>query len=160
MTTRVIGIDPGPVPGIVVLDVWETGAIGRVEALQSTHGLTSLLVEALLGEHNDPAYVAVERFVSRGRVNKAQQLTRDLVGQVQQVVRFNNSTMSGSPTRLVERPAVQVKAWATDERLEAAGLLEACKGMRHARDAARHALYSAVRDAGLPDPLSKDWSAR
>ena len=160
MTTRVIGIDPGPVPGIVVLDVWETKTLGRAEALQCTHGLLSLLVENLLDEHRDPAFVAVERFVVRGRANKAQQLTRDLVGQVQQVVRLQHQSYSGTPTRLVERTASQAMAWATDARLDAAGLLEACKGMRHARDAARHALYAAVRDAGLPDPLSKDWKAR
>jgi hypothetical protein len=47
-----------------------------------------------------------------------------------------------------------VKPWATDERLAAAGLLDPTKGMRHARDAARHALFCAVRDFGLPDPLS------
>jgi hypothetical protein len=48
-----------------------------------------------------------------------------------------------------------VKPWATDERLEAAGLLDLTKGMRHARDAARHALFTAVKDGGVPDPLSK-----
>lgn len=157
MTTRVIGIDPGPVPGVVVLDVWETGVLGRVEVLQCTHGLLSLLVESLIGEHDDPALVAVERFVTRGRANKAQQLTRDLVGQLQQVVRLQHHGYNGAPTRLVERNASAVKAWATDERLEAAGLLDLCKGMRHARDGGRHALYAAVRDSALADPLS--WAS-
>ena len=53
------------------------------------------------------------------------------------------------------RTAGEVKPWATDKRLHTAGLLDLTAGMRHARDAARHALYSAVRDYGLPDPLSR-----
>ena len=53
------------------------------------------------------------------------------------------------------RPAATVKPWATDERLKKAGLLAVCHGMPHAADAMRHLLYRAVRDAGVPDPLSR-----
>lgn len=61
---------------------------------------------------------------------------------------------------LVERRAADVKPWATDERLDAVGLLEPTKGMRHARDAARHALFCAVKECGRPDPLSRKAGAR
>jgi hypothetical protein len=53
-----------------------------------------------------------------------------------------------------------VKPWATDTRLAAAGLMEPTTGMRHARDAARHALFAAVKTYGLPDPLSARAGAR
>jgi hypothetical protein len=53
-----------------------------------------------------------------------------------------------------------VKPWAVDKRLHAAGLLDMTAGMRHARDAARHALFCAVKDYGLPDPLSSKAGAR
>ncbi len=158
MTTRVIGVDPGPVPGIVVLDIWETAVIGRVEAIQCTHGAACELVEALLMDQVETSLVATERFVTRGRANKAQTITRDLVGQLQQAVRIQHHSYNGSPVHCLERNASQIKAWATDARLEAAGLLEVTKGMRHARDAARHALFAAVRDAGLPDPLSSSFT--
>ena len=39
--------------------------------------------------------------------------------------------------------------------MAAAGLLEPTKQLRHARDAARHALFAAVADCGIPDPLSR-----
>ena len=51
------------------------------------------------------------------------------------------------------RPAGMVKPWATDKRLEAAGLLTLAGSSPHIRDAGRHMLFSACQ-AGLPDPLS------
>lgn len=54
------------------------------------------------------------------------------------------------------RPPALVKPWATDRRLEAAGLMSATAGMPdHARDGARHCLYTACHDLGLRDPLSR-----
>ena len=52
------------------------------------------------------------------------------------------------------RPAVTVKRWATDKRLEAAGLIGPTRGLPHARDAARHALYTAVKAGVTRDLLS------
>lgn len=141
---RVIGVDPGPTPGIVVLDI-EDGQLVDVGVMQCTAVLLFTLVATFNPQYR--ARVAVERFVVRGRANAAQQLTRDQVANLTRLY----------PVTGVERSASQVKPWATDRRLEAAGLLEECKGMRHARDAARHALYAAVKDAGLTDPLSKEF---
>lgn len=139
-----IGIDPGPTPGIVRLEV-KAGVLTSHDVVQCTAGLLLPVVNLL--SLPGPAFLAVERFVTRGRANAAQALTRDQVGQLQAV-----------HPAITQRNASQVKTWATDARLDAAGLLEPCKGMRHARDAARHALFAAVHGGGIPDPLSKDWN--
>jgi hypothetical protein len=146
---RIIGVDPGPTPGIVRLHVKDGRLVSRwTHVVQCSANVMPEIVGTFVDESSAiwPTTVAVERFVVRGRANAAQQVTRDQVGYLL------------STHHTVERSASQVKGWATDERLEAAGLLEACKGMRHARDAARHALFAAVADGGLTDPLSKDWT--
>lgn len=54
------------------------------------------------------------------------------------------------------RPAGTVKTWATDSRLQAAGLLAATSGMpKHARDAGRHSLFTACADLGMRVPRGK-----
>lgn len=148
--TRTIGIDPGPTPGIVVLEVDEP-RLREVGVVQCTANMLELTLWALLADSPEPCVLQIERFVTRGRANAAQSLTRDQVGDVAGLARRHS-------TPLIQRNASQVKAWATDARLEKAGLLDLCKGMRHARDAARHALFAAVHDGGLPDPLSKEWN--
>lgn len=167
---RVIGVDPGPIPGIVVLDL-DAMADGSGRwlrerfAYQCTANAAAYLLEALLLEHGDAALVQVETYVvgnKSGRLSHAGESanTRDLVGAVQQVVsNFHRGPISGQTGVFVQRAAGEVKPWATDDRLARAGLLEPTKGMRHARDAARHALFAAVRDGGLPDPLSKRWAS-
>lgn len=136
---KVTGIDPGPTPGVAVLFI-EHGRLVDAGVLQCSASLLHDVIDPPRG------LIAVERFVARGRANAAQRLT---VAQVAELARAHRD--------VILRTASQVKPWATDARLEAAGLLAACKGMRHARDAARQALYAAVHDAGLPDPLSKEW---
>lgn len=144
-----IGVDPGPIPGVAVIVAWENGAAGT-DALQCSHGLLLTVVRGLITHRQPdlPMTLAVEKFVvgrSSMRSAAAGAITRDLVGQLQ--------TLADDEVRYVERSASQVKPWATDDRLAWAGLLEPTKGMRHSRDAARHALYAAVKDGGLPDPL-------
>lgn len=146
-TRTVIGVDPGPTPGVVLLSLTGAAAgvriIGR-EVVQCSAGALSAVLEALGAAD---ALVAVERYVVGARSGRsatagAGETTRDQVGAL----------IGAYP--VVLRNAGQVKPWATDARLEAAGLLDLCKGMRHTRDAARHALFTACKDAGLPDPLS------
>lgn len=144
----VIGVDPGRTTGIAVYD-----GLGDAELLQTTPGVVHEVVDALLsciGPHR-PRLVAIERFVvgtraSRSASAKAGETTRELIGMVRATAIRHNAAV-------VERSASEVKPWATDKRLEAAGLL--VRGMPHACDAARHALYAAVKDGGLPDPLSR-----
>ena len=152
---RVVGIDPGPVPGIVVLDA-QAGVLLGAEVLQCTAGLAPLLLEKLILDV--PSLVATERFVVGRRAGRsaaaaAGARTRDLVGELRHVV--DTEQRHHGRSRWIDRSAGEVKPWATDARLDAAGLAALTKGMRHARDGARHALFAAVRDGALPDPLSR-----
>lgn len=155
---RVIGIDPGPTPGMVVL----VPGIGP-QVVQCSHTAAPAVLRALLYvEPQTPTVVQIERFVvgrASMRSSAAGEITRSQIGQLREVWEAYDSTRDGRlGGRWFERSASQVKPWATDTRLNASGLLEATKGMRHAKDAARHALYAAVHDAGRPDPLSKGAS--
>jgi hypothetical protein len=151
-----IGIDPGPVPGFVLIDWFTDGPMPRLEVVQCSRGVAPLILRAFVLDHQleEPPLVQIERFVvgkraGRSSSAKAGEQTRDLIGQL----------IASVPSLPAEswraRAAGEVKPWATDERLEAAGLLDATKGMRHARDAARHALFVAVKDGGVSDPLSR-----
>lgn len=149
----VIGIDPGPLPGLVRLQLADRrpSSLVDAQALQVTPGLLTCLLEALT--QDDLAAIALERFVASPRAARSSTpaaglATRSLIGEIEAWARDGHVSIQ-------TRSAAEVKPWATDARLEAAGLLELTKGMRHARDAGRHALYAAVRVLGLPDPLSK-----
>lgn len=150
-----IGIDPGPVPGLV--QIVRRGRRLEVDAIQCTRHVAPSVLFALLDQCRSclgqaPAIVAIERFVvGRGsqRSGRDGEVTRDLIGRLQR------EAADQPNVRVVMRSASEVKPWATDVRLGQAGLLEPTKGMRHARDAARHALFAAVKDGGLPDPLSR-----
>lgn len=147
-----IGVDPGPTPGIVRLHIEHGRLVSKwTHVVQCSANVMPELVGAFVTGHKqwDVTFLAVETFVARGRLTADQRTTAHQVD-------FLTSVYADAAP--VQRNAATVKAWATDQRLEAAGLLEACKGMRHARDAGRHALYAAVADAGLPDPLSKHFS--
>lgn len=154
---RVIGVDPGPIPGFAVLNVSPyASAVIQAEVLQCTAGLAPLMLGALtVGAYEAGAertIVALEEFVVGNRAAKsahkrAGSLTRTVLNALER-----DAIADGCQT--FRRTAAQVKPWATDARLEAVGLLDICTGMRHARDAARHALFAAVHDVGLPDPLS------
>jgi hypothetical protein len=158
MSWLVIGVDPGPTPGIAALHATASRAVAAA-VVQCDQGSTVLLVRALLstldpaGDGGRPPILAVERFVvgyraARSRTAAAGAATRDLVGAVRAMVREIGA-------RFEERPAAAVKPWASDARLAAAGLLERTRGLPHARDAARHALYAAVHAHLMPDPLSR-----
>ncbi|GAA5154726.1 hypothetical protein GCM10023340_38750 [Nocardioides marinquilinus] len=160
--TRVVGIDPGPTPGVVRL-TFDQAAGGRLvehDVVQCSAGVLPVLLPALLEDLGPDDVVAVERFVTRGRLNTAQQITAAQVVQVEQLCQLSGYLPRGGVVHL--RSAGQVKPWATDARLDRlggkhGGLLKALAGMQHARDAARHALFAAVRDAGIPDPMSKEF---
>lgn len=158
MVAHVIGVDPGPVPGVVSLTV-VAGRLHEVNVAQCSAELLTDVLQALLERHEVRTLVQVEAFVvgrTSMRSGAAGAVTRDLVGQTAQTVTdFRRSR--DHVVHYAQRSASQVKPWANDARLLAAGLASRTTGMRHARDAARHALWSAVHDAGLPDPLSKEW---
>lgn len=144
---RVLGIDPGPTPGLVLL-TYDSGRLTDYDVVQCSAGVLWTVLPPL-AEAADR--IAVERFVARGRASAEQRQTS---AQADSILQLH--------PHAVARAAGQVKPWATDVRLERmggkhGGVLKALAGMRHARDAARHALYCAVHDAGVPDPLSKEY---
>jgi hypothetical protein len=111
-----------------------------------------LLPPLLRGLYADELVIAVERFVvgpraARSTTAEAGAVTREVVAQVRDWARDKGLTCH-------QRSAAEVKPWASDERLTSAGIWVP-RGMRHAKDAARHALYCAVKDYGLSDPLSR-----
>lgn len=155
MITYVLGADPGPTTGLAAISITNT-RITDVNLMQVTHGIARPLVAWLLSSaHADRIVFAVERFVvgpraARSATPEAGRITRDLVGALHALAHARDA-------RVIQRSAADVKPWATDVRLKAIGL-EVFKGMPDAKDAARHALYSAVRDCSLPDPLIRHRS--
>ncbi|PXY33572.1 hypothetical protein BAY59_10850 [Prauserella coralliicola] len=146
----VIGVDPGQTTGVVGVPFVDGRAVGEgAFVVQTTSGLVLDVIGRLVHLAGSAAvHIAVEKFVvgpraSRSGTPAAGRTARELIAAIHREY---------AP---VERPAVEVKRWATDKRLDAAGLLDPTKGMGHARDAARHALFAAVRDGRVPDPLSR-----
>lgn len=163
-----IGVDPGPMPGIVALR-WSGVLLERVEVVQCTPGMAGGVVRDLLLLDHHPdlrAVVQTERFVvgrGSGKSGRAGAITRDLVGELRAVVSGFQATDRAAFT---QQSAGRVKPWATDARLHAVtfpkylrltrpDLYRLTAGVQHARDAARHALFAACHDGGIPDPLSK-----
>lgn len=140
----VLGVDPGVTTGVFWL-----AATGPPLAYQCNASGAYPLVAFLLEANDGPAQVilAGERFVP-GRGPGAR-------GAAATATRAVIADLDGLSDGWHWRSAAQVKPWATDRRLAAAGLAAHCHGMPHAADAARHALFAAVHDAGYPDPLSR-----
>jgi len=155
----VIGIDPGPVVGIVGLWLDMRGHEPAPDIVQCSADVVLRVLEGLTqGLDRRRVILAVEEFAVGPRAARlnaiaASRTTRLVIANVTQWAGYSPII----PHR--GRTAAQVKPWATDARLDAAGLLAATAGMRHARDAGRHALFAAVHDCGQPDPLSKKGAA-
>lgn len=148
----VIGVDPGPIPGVVVI---RPGRPVDTSVFQCDAASVLWLLRSLLQQspHISRYIVAVERFVVGPRASKlstpgAAALTRNMIGAV---ANLDNEYRG---VTVVLRSAAVVMPWASDKRLGGVGLYTATKGMQHARAAARHALFAAVQDAGMADPLS------
>lgn len=144
----VLGIDPGPLVGVCLLELPAPG--GREWHAQVAQVAPAELwpLIAAWAEAHPIAAVAAERFVVRQRAGRvsdpgASKAARDVLGGL---------AVALPDTRRIERSAAEVKPWATDARLEAAGLLGQTRGMPHARDASRHALFAACRDFGARIP--------
>lgn len=156
----VIGIDPGPVVGIVRLFIGgrpgEPVKLIRADALQSTPG--TILMDLIQVLAQGETVLALEQFVVGTRAARSSTPTGGAAARKATDLIVNWAEIRGLICIL--RSASNVKPWATDARLAAAGLLEPTTGMRHARDAARHALYTACKSYGLPDPLSAKAGAR
>jgi hypothetical protein len=154
----IVGIDPGPVVGVTRLflgTVWDGRMLGESGVGQVDPSLLGALLTGL--EPYRPT-IAIERFVVGSRAGRS--ATAKAGEEARNVVTYVDEWAARLGFPVFMRSAAEVKPWATDERLKAAGLLDITAGMRHARDAARHALFCAVKTYGLPDPLSRKAGAQ
>lgn len=141
--TCILGADPGSTTGLCWI-----GSAGEVLVFQCNAPAARLLASWLLesAEEGTRVIAGGERFVAgRGAGARGAEAaaTRQVIDALDQLGGWH------------WRMAAEVKPWATDRRLAAAGLLAQCHGMPHAADACRHALFAAVHDGGYPDPLSR-----
>lgn len=159
----VVGVDPGPIPGTVGLLI-EDQRITDVQLAQTSAGIVGLTLGGIVmrwkghpqitDARTASVLIGVEKYVVGRRSGRsssagAGRVTRDMVGVIERCGEELGAAV-------VQRPAVAVKAWATDERLRAAGV-EIPAGMRHAKDACRHALFAACHAGHLSDPISKSY---
>lgn len=152
--TAIIGVDPGLTTGIALLDTTE-GAKQHLALAQVNRYASLTLIWALADRCRDQGagevVLAVERFVPGPRSGKlatpkGAETAKIIIGEIM-------SWAQAGGLKVYLRSAAEVKPWATDARLD-----KVCKdrrGMPHAADALRHALFAAVRDYGMPDPLSR-----
>jgi hypothetical protein len=145
-----IGVDPGPHPGICVLGE-QTPILLQTEP-ESLLPFVGLMIEMF--EEEGPIHLAIEQWAI-GPISRAAQkwgkITRQQIGELAAF----ESHLPGRRVLVHLRTASDVFPWASDARLAKAGLLSRTAGLEHARSAARHALFSLVRDTGAPDPLSR-----
>lgn len=159
----VIGMDPGPTPGLVKLIYGDTHRLLDVAVVQCTANQALDVLQMWLrplSENNRTVgrgtplvrvYFQGEKFVigpKSYRSGSAGARTRELAGSASVLATTHGAYVN-------DRDASTAKTWATNARLEKAGLYAPTAGMVHARDAARHALYTACKDALIPDPLSR-----
>jgi len=148
---RTIGVAPGVICGIGVID-WDSNEpeVASAHVLQCDSGLCLAVVASLIEEAPGHVGVAIEHYVSGlTQDGGAAGLTRSLV---EHLIRLADERADA----WWSWPAHQVRSWATDERMHAGGLASLANGMAlHGLDGLRHALYAAVRDGGLRDPLSR-----
>jgi len=156
MTPRVcLGIDPGPIPGMCVLTYSDDGILVNARALQcSANWIDTLIEDELCRDPEEKILLSVERYVPRrGRGKQlaagANQQTQEMAaGLVARYARRDGVTV-------VSYTPAQVMPWATEQKLRKVGLWDSTTGCAHARAAAKHALYCACKDGGMPNPLSK-----
>jgi len=158
----VLGIDPGDTAGFLLAG-WVPGgrraAFGR--AFQCDGASAPGLCEMILAAGPRPGAVQIEAFDDRPGVTA-------LHGTRPPAIRAQIDAMAGilreAGVPVFTRRAADVLPWinAGDERLARAGLLDAVSPatMRHAKSAAWHCLYCAVRNCGIPDPASRKAAAR
>lgn len=152
-----IGMDPGETVGLCRLTYTADSELIMVDVVQCTRNTSLDLLQVLLrAPKHTEIYFQVERYVRnlRGGGGPAGSRTRDLVGSAVTLAGAE-AHLNKTRTVVTQRSASDAKTWATDKRLTAAGLMQATKGMGHARDAARHALQTAVAEGNIPDPFSK-----
>jgi hypothetical protein len=151
--TCTLGGDPGDTAGLFLAG-WRERKLVMFRSWQVEAGGALELLGWVLSEHGYLIMAAgIEEFRSGPKSVKLHGTTAPAVARS---VTAMASVIREAGIAVSVRPAGTVKTWATDDRLKEAGLLDATSGMpKHARDAARVALFTACRDLGMRDPLSK-----
>jgi hypothetical protein len=153
----VLGADPGPTTGLL-LAAWDRESLELAEclALECTASMAPKLLALLLSTPYGRLVRAagIEAFVARGR---SQSLRGVSTAAMNAVISELTVVLAGAGVPVRARPAGLVKPWATGRRLAVAGLAAPTEKFTDARDAARHALFTACEECGLPDPLSAVW---
>jgi hypothetical protein len=156
-----IGIDPGPATGMCFLDYDNGSLVGRT-LIQADGGSAVYVLKGMLASYYSTDYGigasvgrrtgSVEKFITgqaAGSRGKPAEVTRQLVMELAEMLQ-----LFGYAVTL--RPAADVKPWASDKRLTAAGVIgtSAFHGkLRDSFDAARHCLYGAHEAGIIQDPL-------
>lgn len=147
--TAVLGVDPGGTTGVALV-VCEHGRYRLWLCAGLVGPVAEVTAELIAVYAAEVDTVAIERFVVSRRAGRsssaaAGEKARHIIG-----------ALETSGARLHRATASEVKRWATDKRLAAAGLAPT-QGLPHTRDACRHALYTLVKHYGCPDPLSSRY---
>lgn len=148
-----LGIDTGPHTGMFA--AWWSRADWTLQyalAFECSAVMAPSMLRVLIDVPGAPLIrlAGMEAFVARGKSVKLRGASTAAMHAEQGELL---AVLKNYDVRCIARPAGTVKPWATDRRLEAAGLLKLAGTSPHIRDAARHLLFSACQ-AGLPDPLS------
>jgi hypothetical protein len=155
------GIDPGVCTGIAIMQWTEPGAgliskrPVRMNLVQCAHASAADVLDALLRgveypEGGTRRVAQIEKFVTGNRAgSKGEEadVVRELIPELTHVLEAHGY-------RVKERPAADVKPWASEKRLAAAGVPIMKTKLKDATDAARHAIFCAVRDGHAKDPLA------
>lgn len=168
-----VGCDPGPATGLCFLDYDNGRLVGRTLLQVIGPDAPVVLKGMLLAYYMLPSSDAaadrkrvdgrrvgsIEKFVtgqSAGSRGKPAEVTRQLVMELAETLELFGYAVT-------IRPAADVKPWASDKRLVAAGIVNSEKGMHgdmnHAYDAARHCLYGAHESGVIRDPLIRKREA-
>jgi len=154
-----IGIDPGPTTGLAVAywhDGWVQPAAFQCDAAAAVTLLRWVLRDNGHCNGRAPARKQVRAQVEEFRLGTGAGARGPDAAATRSLSEDLAMTLMREHVPCLIRPAAAVKPWATDKRLEKAGLIRVTSGMpQHARDAFRHLLFTAVHDGGVPDPLSK-----
>ncbi|HEY1700816.1 MAG TPA: hypothetical protein VGG75_13985 [Trebonia sp.] len=162
MIDSAVGCDPGPATGLAFLDYEDGRLVGRsllqVVGADAPVVLRGMLVAYYSDDFSTGPRVgrrvgSVEKFVtgaSAGSRGKNADVTRQLVMELTEVLQEFGYTVA-------IRPAADVKPWANNKRLVAAGIVSSEKAMHgdmgHSYDGARHCLYGAKEAGIIRDPL-------
>lgn len=142
----VVGIDPGKTTGHALLTV----ADHRVDSGQTTAMQACQWIEQMLPTHGHNSLIAVERFtIGQETLKKTRQHDAlDVIGAIKYLCWAHS-------TRFELNGPSEAKAMVNDERLKMKDYYQ--PGQPHANDAARHAVYAAVKHGWYsPDLLLKD----